>query len=211
MQAAADPTEVLAAHWNESERRLYPVATTDPSAYEAAVRAVRAVADALRDAVTLDDLAASWERRHEVAGTALRTSPTVARAEAVGAAFALRRRELLSEIQHRRRRDRIARARDAGEPWALIHEQGDLSAGLSDPYQRVELHLATGLAVVSAVEADPSTMKPNLVVSVASVEDGEPDGPSVDADAFADEETADYEEFERARRDMRRRVEEAGR
>ena len=35
----ADPTALLAAHWNESERRLYPTATTNPDAYQSAVRA----------------------------------------------------------------------------------------------------------------------------------------------------------------------------
>ena len=45
----ADPTAALAAHWNESERRLYPTATTNPDAYQSAVRLVRAVADALSD------------------------------------------------------------------------------------------------------------------------------------------------------------------
>ena len=51
-----DPTEVLAAHWAECERRLYPLATVDADAYMEAVKLVRAVADGLADVADLDEL-----------------------------------------------------------------------------------------------------------------------------------------------------------
>ena len=117
---------------------------------------------------------------------------------------------MLSERAERHRRERISAARQAGETWAVIHEQGDLGAGLVDPYQCMEMHLPTGLAVVSMVEPDPSTMTPVYVVTVT--ETGEPGGgaPGIDAGSFEDLETADPELFEDNRQAMRSLVEAAG-
>ncbi len=210
----ADPTAVLAAHWNESERRLYPTATTNPDAYQSAVRLVRAVADALSDVSDLGELAQRWEYRSAVLEAAVSaTGETVAYGlteATAGCGFAIRRRELLNERAERERHERIAAARDAGEAWAVIHEQGDLASGLVDPYQCMEMHLLTGLTVVSMVEPDPSTMTPLYVVTVTAM--GEPGGgaPGIDAGSFEDLETADPELFEGNRRAMRSRVEAAG-
>ena len=210
----ADPTAVLAAHWNESERRLYPTATTNPDAYQSAVKLVRAVADALIDVSDLEELAQRWEFRSAVLDAAISaTGEAVAYGlteATTGCGFAIRRRELLNERAERERHERIAAARDAGEAWTVIHGQGDLASGLADPYQCVELHLATGLAVVSMVEPDPSTMTPVYVVTVTAT-DAEPAGtPAFEAGSFEDLETADPEQFEDNRRTMKSRVEAAG-
>lgn len=208
-----DPTEVLAAYWAEGERRLYPLATVDADAYMEAVKLVRAVADGLADVADLDGLAERWDRRSELVAEAARASgarlgAAVGETEAAGAGFALRRRELLAERSERRRREAIDAARRAGRAWAVLHERGDLAAGLADPYQCMELHLATGLAVVSTVEPDPSTMTPNYVVSVATAgEDGQTAG--LDPASFEDLETPDPEQFQRNRQELRQQVESA--
>ena len=213
-----DPTEVLAAYWAEGERRLYPLATVDADAYMEAVKLVRAVADELAGVTTLDELAERWDRRSELMSEAKRASDArpgslagslVGETEAAGAGFALRRRELLAERSESRRREAVAAARRAGRAWAVLHERGDPAAGLADPYQCMELHLATGLAVVSTVEPDPSTMAPNHVVSVAAA--GDENGRTADLDpaSFEDLETADPEQFQRNRQAMRRLVETA--
>lgn len=212
---ATDPTAMLAAHWDESERRLYPVATTNPDAYQTAVRLVRAVADALAEVEDLDALAGWWERRSDLVDEALRVSGDIAgyrlpEPEIAGAGFAIRRRELLAEQAERRRRDCIAAAREAGRAWALVHEQGDLGSGLVDPYQRIDLHLATGLAVVSTVEPDPSTMAPTYVVMVAELGDEHGRTAGLDAASFGDVETGDRELFEDHRLTMKGRIEAAG-
>ena len=212
---AQDPTAVLAAHWNESERRLYPVATTNPDAYQSAVRLVRAVADALADVEDLDGLARRWERRAEMVDEAVRVTGDIAgyrlpEPEVLGAGFAIRRRELLAEQAERRRRERIAAAREAGQAWAVVHEQGDLRSGLVDPYQCIELHLATGLSVVSTVEPDPSTMTPTYVVMVVALGDEQSESSGIDAASFGDSETGDLGLFEEHRLAMKSRVEEAG-
>ena len=207
----ADPTAVLAAHWNESERRLYPTATTNPDAYQSAVQLVRAVADALAAVSNLEDLAERWEHRSAILDEAVRVigvPVAYGLTEATaGCGFAVRRRELLAERAERQRRESIAAAREAGRSWAVIHEQGDLGAGLAAPYQCVELHLATGLAVVSMVEPDPSTMTPLYVVAVTEM--GEPDGdtPDIEPGSFEDLETPDPELFDGNRRSMRSQIE----
>lgn len=212
---AGDPTAMLAAHWDESERRLYPVATTNPDAYQTAVRLVRAVADALAQVEDLDALAGQWERRSDLVDEALRVSGDIAgyrlpEAEIAGAGFAIRRRELLAEQAERRRRDSIVAAREAGRTWAVVHEQGDLDAGLADPYQRIDLHLATGLAVVSTVEPDPSTLAPTYVVMVAELGDEHGWTADLDAASFGDVETGDRELFEDHQLTMKSRIEAAG-
>lgn len=207
----ADPTAVLAAHWNESERRLYPTATTNPDAYQSAVTLVRAVADALAAVSDLEDLTQRWENRSAILDEAVReTGESIAYGlteATAGCGFAIRRRELLNERAERQRRERINAARQAGRTWAVIHEQGDLGSGLVDPYQCMEMHLPTGLAVVSMVEPDPSTMTPVYVVTVTEM--GEPGGatPGIDAGSFEDLETADPELFEDNRQAMRSQVE----
>ena len=210
-----DPTAVLAAHWNESERRLYPVATTNPDSYQSAVRLVRAVADALADVDDLHALEERWAHRSELIDEAVRETGDMAgyrlgESEIAGAGFAMRRRELLAERAERQRRERITAAREAGQAWATVHEQGDLRSGLVDPYQRIELHLATGLAVVSTVEPDPSTMAPTYVVMVAALGDERGRTAGLDVGSFGDVETGDPELFEDHRLAMKSRIEAAG-
>jgi len=210
----ADPTAVLSAHWNESERRLYPTATTNPDAYQSAVKLVRAVADALAAVSDLEDLAARWEHRSAILDEAVRaTGESIAYGlteATAGCGFAIRRRELLAERAESGRRESINAARQEGRVWAVIHEQGDLGSGLVDPYQCLEMHLPTGLAVVSMVEPDPSTMTPVYVVTVTEM--GEPGRatPRIDTGSFEDLETADPELFDDNRRAMRSLVEAAG-
>ena len=92
----------------------------------------------------------------------------------------------------------------------MVHEQGDLASGLVDPYQCIDLHLATGLAVVSTVEPDPSTMLPTYVVMVVALGDEQGQTAGIDAASFGDFETGDPRLFEEHRRTMKSRVESAG-
>lgn len=205
---------MLSAYWNESERRLYPTATTNPDAYQSAVKLVRAVADALAAVADLEDLAESWEHRLAILDEAMRTTGEVAAyglsEETVGAGFLLRRRELLVEQAKRHRRERIAAARQSGQAWAVIDEQGDLGSGLVNPYLCVEVHLPTGLSVVSMVEPDPSTMTPVYVVTVTAMGAEQAVAPGIEEGSFEDLETADPEQFDHNRQAMRSLVEAAG-
>ena len=198
-----DPTEVVAAYWNESERRLYPLAGSDPDAYKSAVTLARAVADALASVDDLEALAEQWEQRAGLVAAARQAAADPATAarfddtEVAGVGFALRRRELLAAEAQRRHNESIAQARRRGEAWAVVHTQGEMASGLVDPYRCIELHLATGLAVVSSVEPDPLTMQPAYVVMVAALGDEHGQIADVDAASFGDLETGDAELFER--------------
>jgi hypothetical protein len=83
-----------------------------------------------------------------------------------GVGFALRDAELRASAHQGDQIQIVAEARSSGAAWAKLHETGDLSVGLADPYQSIELHLATGVAIVSAVESNPATMLPNYVLTV---------------------------------------------
>ena len=210
--------EVLSAYWADCERRLYPLAASNPDGYMEGVRLVRAVADALAGAGDLDDLAGLWADRDALARSAAETAAANADAwafgsgsgldAAVGAGFSLRANEIRAERAEADRLERIAAARRDGLEWAVLHESGDTGSGLADPYRCVELHLGTGLAVVVSAEAEPSTLTASFVVSVVALDSG--DGPPPEAAAaFEERRTSDAAELPRCRREMRRLVAEA--
>jgi len=178
---------------------------------------VRAVADSLCEVTGLQELADRWEHRSAITDEAVdvtgeRIGYNLGVDEIAGAGFAMRRRELLAELAERRRRAVIAEAREAGQTWAVVHESGDMTAGLADPYQCIELHIATGLAVVATVEPDPSTMKPVYVAQVAEM--GDEDGnvaSGMDAAALGEIEADDSAYLDANRAELRQRVEHAAR
>ena len=51
----------LVAGWRDAERRLYPLVLSDPGLYERCLLLIRAVADELHDATTVDELAQRFE------------------------------------------------------------------------------------------------------------------------------------------------------
>jgi len=199
----------LRATWTQAERRLYPLATSVPDSYMRAVTLVRALADRLADIHDDEMLVQRWQNRGELLSAAVEqrgAAAEVADDDVAGAAFALRFQELATERDDADRRGRVATARGSGFQWATLHERGDVLRGLGDPYQCLEFHLATQLAVVSTVEQNPSTGGVNYVVSVVRfdregvhVEEAQPEG-------FADTETTNADEFRRARDEAKGRV-----
>ena len=199
--------EVLSAYWAECERRIYPLAASNPDGYMRAVQQVRQVADALRDVEDLAALAQKWEQRSVLAlessdasgGNPGTPSPAAgpsggsapgAQADAVlGAGFSLRANEIRAAQAEADRQARIAAAKRNGSAWVVLHQQGDLHAGLADPYQHMELHIPTGLGVVCATEPDPSTMAPLHVVTVMALEPPDQATQPPDPTNFTDRET----------------------
>jgi hypothetical protein len=170
--------------WAESERRLYPLATTSPARYEQAIRLVRAVADGLRATDSVDALLVQWTDATSIVATAASEHGLAIGDLPVehiaGAAFALRAGELSAAEQQRRQREAIEEARTAGLSWVTLQERGDLGAGLIDPFHSIEMHVPTGLAIVTTVEMDPSTGGPNHVLAVAALDPAT--GGLIDAD-----------------------------
>lgn len=166
--------EVLRAAWQASERRIYPLATTAPHQYEHAVRLARAVADALSGVTTTVDLLAAWDERSQIVGQGIAASGgglgPVNETDIAGVAFALRHAEISALDLGETQRAHIRTARDRGDPWVTLAARGTLVHGLSDPYEAVEMHVASGIAIVSSVEPDLVTGAANYVLSVIELD-----------------------------------------
>lgn len=160
----------LHALWTESERKLYPLATTSPAKYQQLVLLAREVANQLTESVTVDQLAEMWERHEEVLGEAsTQTGLPLAdlpATEVAGVGFALRLNEVKAIQHQRQQQDLVAAARQGGERWVLLHEKGSLAHGVLDPYQAIEMHLGSGAAIVSSVEPNPVDGQANYVLTV---------------------------------------------
>lgn len=160
----------LQALWAESERKLYPLATTSSTKYQQVVLLARQVANQLTEAVTVDQLGELWPRQEEIlreasaqSGLPLADLPAT---DVAGVGFALRLNEVKA-IQHQNQQEAmVSAAREAGEPWVLLHEKGTLEHGVLDPYQAIEMHLGSGAAVVSSVEPNPVDGQANYVLTV---------------------------------------------
>lgn len=197
-------------HWSECERALFAVAGMEPSRYERIIIAVRALADALREVATGKALAAAWEgadallqKVAEARGLSMSELPAQ---RVAGAAFALRAREIEALTLRQGRISRLQAARRSRESWVVVEQAGDVDEGLFDPYRSTELHLASGLAILSFVQADPSSGAPIYVVGVAKLD--RKTGALIDAEpGFADwHEHAGKGEFEAARNALRERI-----
>jgi hypothetical protein len=160
--------------WIEAERRLYPLATSAPRRYEQVIRVVRAVADDLRTVASTRELHERWRDAPTMVSRVVDERGLkigdLSREHIAGAAFSLRHGELAAVEQRRAQEDRVRAARSAGLDWVVLHERGDLDAGLLDPYRAIEMHLATGLALVTTVEVDPASGGPSYVLAAAQLD-----------------------------------------
>jgi len=210
-------TEALAglrAQWVEMERRLYPLATTSTELYTGAVEVIRSIGSELSAIDSHADLVNRWSMRADVLAAAEANDPQPLPAgvpvdQLLGAAFALRDRALVTERDQADRRSRIEEARAAGAVWARLHETGDLGRGLAGGYQSIEMHLASGLALVSTVEQDPVTGGPNYVAAVFRMDEFGGEILEMRVDGYEDRETPDVEEFPANQAALRHAVEDA--
>ncbi|WP_341318825.1 hypothetical protein WN982_27975 [Paraburkholderia sp. IMGN_8] len=168
-------TSIEAAHlsWAECERHLYPIAASDPSRYQQIIVAVRALADEMHTAESVEQLIAMWPQAtamfSSVAAARGLLAQALPREQIVGAAFALREREISEQIQRHARRGRIEAARESGAAWVVLDESGKLESGLIDPYRCTEMHVASGLAVISQVQPDPERGAVMFIVLVVKL------------------------------------------
>lgn len=170
--------------WAESERRLYPLATSVPERYEQVVLLARAVANRLGDISSSAELVARWADAEAIVAEALADSALpgggFAPVDVAGLAFSVRMREV-KELEHQSEQtQRIANAQVATETWVDLHQRGSLEQGLMDPYSKIELHLASGAAMVSAVEQNPADGTANYVLTVIRMDTT--NGRMIDAD-----------------------------
>jgi hypothetical protein len=134
------------ARWRATGDRLWSVALADGQEYRRVAELVGAVLGELRPRTpSLERLLALEAEPGEVLAAvgADAGSPTVGARALLEAACAVRVDELLVARARDRRCMAIAVAREAGETWAVLED---------GPVRSVEMHLASGLAVVATVD-----------------------------------------------------------
>ena len=205
------PIEALRAMWHESERKMYPLATTSSVKYEQVIRLARALADDLVNVTTSDELAEQWEHRSSLvqvasarAGTPLGDLPET---DVAGVAFVLRHNEIRVREHHQHLTELISAARADGRPWVTLHERGNLDHGLMDPYQAVEMHLESGVGIVSSVEPNPANGRASHVLTVICLDPLTGVPTDVDPGIIDPRELDDLDSFAANRADIRAFVE----
>lgn len=198
--------------WTECERQLFSMAAMEADSYQQILRAIRAVSDAMRDISSVEQLVAEWTHATTYFQSAAETGDFAAhllpKEKIAGAAFALREREIIAEIQQKKKISQIEEARSKGEIWVMLDEEGYLQHGMLDPYRATEMHVASGLAIVSMTQADPSDGSTQRILSVVRLE------PKTGGLTDAEPGIADWaafsspEEFAEERARLRRRIED---
>ena len=162
------PIEQLAAEWSAAEGRISTLVLTRPEAYERYLSAARLVADALADLGTPDELAAAFEDGPAMAERVLHEAgflpEEVSTTEVVGAAFAIRYRELARERARAAAAGGIRDARLRGDTWVVVEERGRPDVPVPGLYRRLEMRVEDGSGLHAFVEEDPGTGAPLYVV-----------------------------------------------
>ena len=160
-KAPAQPSlETLARQWRAAADQVFAAPLSDPQAYIRATRLVGAVATHLR---TLGRGAAplitAWSRHREIvlrvtADDDLLTTEGVDVTAVAATAFAMRHREVAHEIAVDARREAISQLPSA--TWSVLEEHGYAHGDPFVPYRRIEVHPATGRAILVTTAPDES-------------------------------------------------------
>ncbi len=205
-------TRANRAFWTECERQLFSLAAMEGETYQQILRAIRAVSDQLRDISSVQELEAAWENADQYFQKAAESGAfavhILPKEKIAGAAFALREREVIAEVQQIKKTTALKAALDDGKTWAILDESGDLQHGLLSPYRCTEVHLKSGLAVVSMTQADPANGATLRTLSVVRLDPA--NGSLVDAEPGISDWTEfdSIEAFTEERKKLRELVEE---
>lgn len=197
--------------WDAAAAEISNLVFAAPELYERAMTLVRLTADALRaDSPDPAALLALADRARDVAALAARQHdiPTAGlRLDLVASvALDLRSREIVEERSRRGRIDRLDQARHDGAPWALIEERGNLDNPLGAPYSRIDVHVASGAALVATAEPDESFTRPVYRLQWAQFDPASGQlRPSADS-AATQVEFGDHDAWQAALSDARRRL-----
>lgn len=146
--------------WTDCERQLFSISAMDPEQYKKIVTAIRSMSDILTEFETPEALEAAWPKAEALYAKAAQEAEfapeALPHAKISGAAFAMRERRIIEEKQAYMFSSAINVARKASEEWAILSESGDLSHGLLDPYGCTEMHLSSGLAIVTITQPEPT-------------------------------------------------------
>lgn len=156
----ADRLAAAQVEWRAAEERLYPLAMADPVAYQQVLGLVGAMLEVLRaDADRPERLLQLAERPEELLARLPGQRPAagpegrpaaVSDGTLLGAALAIRSREISAAEVAATRAGLIAHARAGGREWVCLEgppEVAALAAGT-----RVELHLRSGASLLAGVD-----------------------------------------------------------
>lgn len=164
----------LIAGWRAAEARLYPFVMAQPELYERCVAVVRAVADDLRSARTPEQLAEAFGGRAAILESVVASRGFASEGldlELVAqAAFGLRYREVVTEMH---REDSIRRVREAGRAglaWVVVRETAGAAGPFAAPYDRLEMHVPSGVGIHAFVELGPEMDRVRFGVEVLQLD-----------------------------------------
>jgi len=151
--------------WAAFERQLYEIGVSNVSLYKETLVAVRRLADGLNHIDGREQLDAAWSMAMQD-DTAIPLPVVLPKEQVLGAAFALRAREIRERDVRRTRQSRIDEARRAGSTWVALEGTENVDPESAAGLQGIEMHVATGLAIISMVQRNPLD---GAVVFVASI------------------------------------------
>jgi hypothetical protein len=162
--------EAAIAAWRAAEARVYPSVMVNAELYQQYIGVVRAVAELLEDVRTEDDLVLAWGERRELVREALArdTPPMIALMDLAAvrdAAFCHRHREITREQGKALARERLERARVAGDEWVVLFE--DVTPLGS---HRLEMHVASGRALHASSELPLDARRPTFKLEAVQLD-----------------------------------------
>jgi len=164
----------LVAGWRAAEARLYPLVMAQPELYERYLAVVRAVADDLRSARTPEQLAEAFGGRAAILESVVASKGFASEGldlELVAqAAFGLRYQEVVMEVQREDAFRRVREAGRAGLPWVVLHETAGAAGPFAAPYDRLEMHVPSGVGIHAFVELGPEMDRPRFGVEVLKLD-----------------------------------------
>lgn len=170
----ADDLKALVARWRTDEDRLYPMVMVAPDRYQQYLTLVRAVADELSSIHSPRQLAEAFADSMGIVEAAAKTRAIqfeVLDIDMVaGAAFSLRYREILEEVQGN---DAVATVRSAGESgleWVVVHKVGTTETWQTRPYRALEMHLPDGRGLFASIDLDVDNYSPVYAVEVVQLD-----------------------------------------
>ncbi|MEO7006242.1 MAG: hypothetical protein ABI275_05425 [Terrimesophilobacter sp.] len=150
------------ARFSAAEARLYPLAMADTEAFERATSLVGLVATELRScggvAEVVEQLGGVVARLQQTADAAHIDTTGLPLSVVADAAAAIRCRQLKAEQAAADVRERIERARAAGQAWLV--EEASPAMMMAGIQQRQELHLPTGATLVTTVDGETADDEP---------------------------------------------------
>lgn len=157
----------------ECERELYSASLSSPGRYQSALLATRALLSQLKNdraIESIDSMERHWSSVEQYLSTIAMFRTDVADGLApkivLGAAFALRDRELRSLAVGLQRLQAVRTAETSGQTWVRLDSPKDQSAWLGMGRQWMEIHCASLRALICTIEYS----QPQLTVSYAVID-----------------------------------------